>query len=206
VSTAKIAEFVSALGDSFWHVWDFPYHHMGASITDASLQAGVNYKSVVAPRVQAIRANYPEVTTTSQFIDLTDQIALADILKWKHPEKLRRARAALSFFQAEGVETESDLYSWIGRSENKARLMRLRGIGPKTLDYYRMIAGHPTVAIDRHLFSFLAAAGVKCTDYALAHQMLTDTATILGRSASSLDYSIWKFQSERATPPHSCVP
>jgi hypothetical protein len=166
----------------------------------------VNYKSVVAPRVQAIRANYPEVTTTSQFIDLTDQVALADILKWKHPEKLRRARAALSFFQSEGVETESDLYNWIDQPENKTKLMKLRGIGPKTFVYYRMIAGHPTVAIDRHLLSFLAAAGVKCADYALAHQILTNTAKILGRNASSLDYSIWKFQSERANAPHRCVP
>ena len=170
---------------------------MGASIADASLQAGVKYDSVVAPRVQAIRSRYPQVTTTSQFIDLADQVALADILNWKHPEKLRRARSALSFFQSEGIETESDLYAWIDVTENRSRLMSLRGIGPKTFDYYRMIAGHATVAVDRHLFAFLARAGVDCTDYSVAHRLLTDTATLLGRSASSLDYSIWKFQSDQ---------
>lgn len=198
MSAQQIAAFISTLGDSFWQTWDFPYHHMGASIADASLQAGVRYNSVVAPRVQAIRTKYPQVTTTSQFIDLTDQIALADILNWRHPEKLRRARAALSLFQSEGIETESDLYVWIDRSENKARLMGLRGIGPKTFDYYRMIAGHATLAIDRHLFAFLEIAGVECKDYSLAHQLLTETATLLGRSPSSLDYSIWKYQSEGA--------
>ena len=127
---------------------------MGASIADASLQAGVRYNSVVAPRVQAIRTKYPQVTTTSQFMDLTDQIALADILNWRHPEKLRRARAALSLFQSEGIETESDLYVWIDRSENKARLMGLRGMG-QTFDYYRMIAGHATLAIIGTFLLFL---------------------------------------------------
>ena len=198
MSAQKIAAYISSLGKAFWQTWDFPYNHMGASITDASLQAGVNYNSVVAPRVQAIRINYPQVRTTTQFIDLTDQVALADILKWKHPEKLRRARAALSFFQSEGVETESDLYGWIDRPENKSRLLSLRGIGPKTFDYYRMIAGHSTLAIDRHLFAFLKNAGVECKDYSAAHRLLTETADLVGRSQSSLDYSIWKHQSEGA--------
>ena len=68
----------------------------------------------------------------------------------------------------------------------------------RTFDYYRMIAGHATLAIDRHLFAFLEIAGVECKDYSLAHQLLTETATLLGRSPSSLDYSIWKYQSEGA--------
>ena len=78
--------------------------------------------------------------------------------------------------------------------------MTLRGIGPKTFDYYRMIAGHPTLAIDRHLFAFLEIAGVECKDYSLAHRLLTETAMLLGHNPSSLDYSIWKYQSEGAEP------
>lgn len=204
MSKQQIAAFISTLGDSFWQTWDFPYQHMGASIADASLQAGVKYNSVVAPRVRAIRKNYPHVTTTSQFVDLADQEPLAKILNWKHPEKLRRAREALSFFKSENIETESDLYVWIEKPENKPRLMALRGIGPKTFDYYRMIAGHRTVAIDRHLLGFLKTAGVECKTYSEAHQLLTETAAFLGRDASSLDYSIWKYQSEKQYNKHCC--
>ncbi len=33
---------------------DGPYHHMGATITDAILQAGTTYETVVRPRVKRI--------------------------------------------------------------------------------------------------------------------------------------------------------
>lgn len=46
------------------------YLHMGATLTDAVLQAGVNYAHVVQPRVERVRSRYPEATTASAFLAL----------------------------------------------------------------------------------------------------------------------------------------
>lgn len=195
--SAALARFIDSLGSSFWQRWEFPYRHMGASVVDASLQAGVNYMTVVEPRVRAIRQKYPHIKTTSAFIDLADQVGLAALMNWTHAEKPQRAREALALFKTEGVETEAGLFTWIEQPENKPKLMACRGVGPKTFDYYRLIAGHKTFAIDRHLFGFLRLAGMVCSDYSTAHQVFTETASTMGRDSSDLDYSIWKFMSER---------
>ena len=45
-----------------------PYRdHIGALFTDAILQAGVNYRSVVRPRVERVLFNFPEANTVSSF-------------------------------------------------------------------------------------------------------------------------------------------
>jgi len=192
-----LARFVAGLGESFWARWEVPYRHMGATITDATLLAGLNYKSVVEPRVRAIRANYPDARTTSAFIDLADSIPLSTILNWTHPEKLHRVRTLLTFFQREKIETEADLAEWIDLPGSRPQMLKLRGIEPKTFDYYRILAGLKTFAIDRHLFAFLRLAGYSIDDYAIAQDLLTRTAIRMGRDASEVDHSIWKFMSER---------
>lgn len=192
-----LARFICELGDSFWARWDVPYHHMGATVTDATLQSGLNYKSVVEPRVRALRATFPEARTTSAFIDLANTVALSALLDWAHEEKLRRVRDALTFFQHEGIESEADLAAWIDLPGSRARMLKLRGIGPKTFDYYRILSGLKTFAIDRHLFAFLGLAGFSIHDYTTAQSLLTQTAAHMARDAAELDYSIWKFMSER---------
>jgi hypothetical protein len=36
-----------------------PYGHMGATLTDAVLQSGISYETVVLPRVERILRDYP---------------------------------------------------------------------------------------------------------------------------------------------------
>ena len=43
------------------------YCHMGATLTDTVLQAGLNYRSVVLPRVSRILDLYPNAKTTTSF-------------------------------------------------------------------------------------------------------------------------------------------
>jgi hypothetical protein len=66
---------------------------MGAVIADAVLQAGLNYRTVVAPRVERIAREYPEAATTSGFIALAGRIGFDKLLRWDHPEKPRRAHS-----------------------------------------------------------------------------------------------------------------
>lgn len=66
---ARVADFVRSLPD-FEMVEDLaiPYNHMGATITDAVLQAGLRYETVVWPRVQRIMELFPEAATASGFL------------------------------------------------------------------------------------------------------------------------------------------
>jgi hypothetical protein len=47
--------------------FDEPYGHMGATLTDAILQQGIDYTTVVEPRVNNILTTYPEAKATTQF-------------------------------------------------------------------------------------------------------------------------------------------
>ena len=64
----KLAAFVQGLPDFEFHAIDFGYNgHMGAIIIDGILQSGISYDTVVRPRVEKIRADFPS-QTTSEFL------------------------------------------------------------------------------------------------------------------------------------------
>jgi hypothetical protein len=57
-----------------------PYHHMGATITDAVLQSGINYERVVKPRVEMVRG-YDEARTTTGFLRLLQREGVSKLIK-----------------------------------------------------------------------------------------------------------------------------
>jgi thermostable 8-oxoguanine DNA glycosylase len=97
----------------------------------------------------------------------------------------------------EGVETEADLARWLARPGSLERLRRVKGIKDKTANYLQILVGDQTVAIDRHLFRFLAEAGAATTDYGVAHAAITAAAEQLGVPVAVLDHNIWRYMSER---------
>jgi len=86
---------------------DGNYGHMGATIIDAVLQAGVNYNSVVRPRVKCVREAYPNCTTTSEFIRLIKREGCYKVFKWKGVKKLETVLTVAKFFKARNIETEA---------------------------------------------------------------------------------------------------
>jgi hypothetical protein len=176
---------------------DGNYGHMGAALTDAVLQAGVNYKFVVRPRVHRLLTEYPQATTTSDFLRLLGAEGHQGLLSWKGGRKIDTLLELARLLASEGVETEDDFRTWSAEPENRKRLRRIKGIKDKTLDYIEILLGGQSVAVDRHLYRFLAEAGVPTSGYADAHTLIRDAAGVLGISASLLDHSIWKYMSER---------
>jgi hypothetical protein len=65
-----------------------PYYHMGATIIDSILQAGMNYQYVVYPRVNKLLQDFPNYTTTCDFIILMQVVPLFDLINWKNKNKL----------------------------------------------------------------------------------------------------------------------
>jgi len=172
------------------------YDHMGAILTDAFLQSGINYRNVVEPRVRRIKAQ-ADAKTTSGFLRM---------LRERGPEKLidfpgRKAGWVLNiaeFFDSENVQTAEELKIWLEDPANLARLLQQKGCGPKTRDYIQSLVGIQTVAIDKHLQDFLSGVGVPFQDYAEAQEIFHWAADILKIKRSRLDFSIWSYQSSKS--------
>jgi thermostable 8-oxoguanine DNA glycosylase len=172
-----------------------PYGHMGATITDAMLQAGTTWETVVKPRVKNI-LKYSEATKTTGFYKLLNKEGANKLLNWEDQEKPRRIMEVINFFIKEEIETEEDLKNWIGKDNNILRLKELRGIGNKTVDYFKILSGISTPAVDRHLIGFLKGAGIDTDSYFEAREIISKTAEEIEIESSLLDHSIWKYMSE----------
>jgi hypothetical protein len=176
-----------------------PYMNMGATITDAILQAGTNYSTVVKPRVIAL-IKRDEAKTTSGFHDLLLREGTRSVLKWKDVEKPKRILDLTELLIRERVENEFDLKMWIQDEKNIRKLQSTNGIGNKTIDYLKILSGIPTAAVDRHLFNFLRQAkiDIQNSEYDRARSIVTETAQQIQASSSTLDHSIWSYMSKRS--------
>ncbi len=167
--------------------------HVGAIVVDAILQSGINYQQVVKPRVDRLRADFPEARTTSGFLALAERIGLSTLIRWNGEVKTRAILNVARFLRDEGVETRADLRAWLESSANVERLKQLRGIGNMTADYFRMLAGIETIAPDGLINGFVGRAGLKASSYHDTREMLEQVARRLCVSPIALGFSIWEY-------------
>lgn len=170
-----------------------PYFHMGATITDAVLQAGLNYKNVVYPRVAKLLTKFGEYRTTCDFIILFKTIPLNELIDWNNEQKLNRIIDLSWFLFNKKIENENQLSVWLDDKENVLILSEIKGIGPKTIDYLRMLSGKQAIPIDRHLFKFLELAGVFVKTYEEANTIYCKAAERLNIQQYELDKKIWLY-------------
>jgi len=174
--------------------------HAGAVITDAVLQAGLRYETVVAPRVRHVAAQYPQAQTLDGFLDVLTKHGANVVLQWKGGRKPGLVLALTRFLVEEGNHTVEDLRNWIASDDNARKLLALHGVGPKTVDYLRLLLGIDTSAIDRHVLRFLREAGLDAPNYATAKRIVDEMADLLGLSRARLDHSIWAYMANRKPP------
>ena len=130
----RLADFIQSIPQiNLEETIDFGYIHMGAIITDAILQAGVNYKTVVAPKVQHILDTYPEAATTAGFLSVLDTVGAQRVLGWKDPEKINQIYDLTRFFLEWGLASHDDVREWLLEPENVEKIRSVRGVGPKTV-------------------------------------------------------------------------
>ena len=173
-----------------------PYYHMGATITDSILQAGLNYNHVVYPRVCKLITKYADYKTTCDFIILMQVAPPSELISWKNPKKLQRVKDLTWFLYNNGLENEDQLAKWLDIEENISQLRKLDGIGPKTIDYLKMLSGSQAIAIDRHLFAFLELAGIPHCLYQEASLIYGKTAELLDTSQYELDKQVWLYMAK----------
>jgi hypothetical protein len=182
-----------------------PYENMGATITDAILQAGTKWATVVKPRLISLLA-LEDARTTDGFLKLLIRDGAPSVLNWEHTEKPKRIFQLAILLSNERVQSELELKVWLQKDHNIEKLKQISGIGNKTVDYLRILSGISAVAVDRHLFRFLQKAGINIgtNEYKRAREIVAETAVQMKIDQSIIDHSIWAYMSQKSKPEHGC--
>lgn len=195
----KLAHYVRSLPEFvIYTTIDGNYNHMGATVADAVFQANMRYATHVKPRVNRILVTCPEAHTTTAALRLLEGIRATEFLSWRGEDRAERFCHVLRFFASENIETEAELSTWLLDNANLPKLRSIKGIGPKTVDYFKILVGVSTSAIDRHLLNFLGLAGMTPCGYSEAQAIINATADILSVDRAYFDHSIWQFMSRRS--------
>ena len=191
----RLKEYINSIDDFFFVEPEVcPYmNHIGAILTDAILQSGVNYKFVVWPRVQHILNTYPFANTVSSFIEVLDDYGAANVLHLANKAKTTRLYSLAHFFQNNGIETTRHLKEFLKTDANIEILKSINGIGDKTCDYLKRLLGFDVVAVDRHLKSFIENADIIYNDYNDIKDVVEFAADFMDCTRRMLDYSIWNY-------------
>jgi hypothetical protein len=165
--------------------------HVGAVLADAALQPGVDYKSVVEPRVKRFVHDFPVAITVSGVRALLETCDASTLLGNRNARKCGVFRSLVDLLGKEGVETISDLRAWLDRPGTKAQLLAIHGVKHKTAAYLRLLVGLPAIAIDVHLRRLASEVGVEGSDEEL-ETFYTVAAEAEGVSLRDLDGSLWQ--------------
>lgn len=171
---------------------------MGAIITDSVLQAGLNYKTVVFPRIKSLLNKFGDYPTTTDFVLLINLFSLENLIAFKNERKLKCIWHISKYFQEQRIETEQQLAFWMYKKENTQNLLSIYGVGPKTIDYMKKLIGLDSLAIDRHLISFLSLAEIHVRSYHEAKEIYCSASELLELDCRILDGMIWSYMSNAA--------
>lgn len=169
--------------------------NLGAILVDAVFQAGLNYRTVVLPRVCAVAQAFPALDSLRKLEATLGTKAFSSAINWRHPEKPTRLRELVGYFRGQGLETLLDLRSWLSSSANRVALLSVRGIGHKTVDYLSKLLGLPAIAVDRHARRLLRDAGIVSRGYLEAKRILEFAADLLRISRWAFDRLMWQILS-----------
>lgn len=183
---------------------DGNYKHIGATLTDTVLQAGLKYETIVKPKVMKI-LKCEQAATIKGLLKIAENgnVELKNVISWKDDRKPNLIVSLAKFFDSEGINTEAELKEWLQKEENPQKLRSIKGIGPKTIDYIQILVGIKSCAVDRHLFNFLDMAKVPLeagnyeAQYKEAKQIVEKSAEIMKLDASVFDYSIWSYMANK---------
>ncbi|MBQ4393868.1 MAG: hypothetical protein II825_01020 [Paludibacteraceae bacterium] len=175
-----------------------PYcDHIGALFTDAVLQAGLSYRSVVMPRVTHVLELFPEANTVKSFSRVLECHGISKVLNWQNDIKIRRMQDLVNFCLVHSINTTTDLVLFLKDKEGERALKSINGFGDKTCDYLKRLMGFDNVAVDRHIRAFLERADITYNDYSDIKEVVEYAADFMGMNRRTLDYSIWSYMSQQ---------
>jgi hypothetical protein len=192
----KLADYIRSLPNFVMYSENGEsYGHIGATLADAVLQANSNYELTVRKRVANIRKEYSNETSLGALNQLLKKVTIQDFLQWNGTRKPETFLRLVSLLQSEGVNTEDDLREWLQRDDSGAKLRNIPSVGPKTVDYLKILVGLSEAAIDRHMLNFIDRAGLGKMNYEQAKELIHQTADLMKLDRANLDHSIWRYMS-----------
>lgn len=173
------------------------YHHMGAVLADSVLQAGLNYAKVVKPRIATILETFPHASTVNALMEVIETEGSPKFLRWEHGEKISRFDSLVTFVAEAEIENTCDLGEALRDDSFRSDIQRVRGVGPKTVDYMACVVGVDCIAVDRHIRGFAEFAGLEDGRYDYLRDVFSFAADLLSIPRREFDASIWHYQSVR---------
>lgn len=173
------------------------YDHVGALLADSVLQAGLNYRTVVLPRVQRILNEFPDTSCVSSLFYLVKNKETSHLLNWKHLTKLNRFEQIVNFLYKEKINTSYEIRKALYSEVFRAKLLSLNGIGHKTIDYIGCLVGIESIAVDRHIRTFAVKAGIDNNEYIFLRNAFCFAADLLSISRREFDAWIWSHESSK---------
>lgn len=174
--------------------------HLGAALADSALQAGLNYKTVVRPRIERIIVEFPHTAEMAGIRSIINTNRVSDFLQWRHHEKISRFISLSDAIEKIGIQNILDLRESLSRFKNQNLLLQIPGIGPKTVDYLCCLAGIDCIPVDRHVKFFVNKAGVATNDYHRIKLIVSFAADLLGVSRRGFDSWMWNLISLQKSP------
>lgn len=168
------------------------YNHLGAVLADSVLQSGLNYASVVRPRIVRILSDFSDADTTDALVSIVDSGETRTFLNWQHSTKLARFEELVLSLHKVRIRSVDDLRNRLRDDCFCDYLLEINGIGPKTIDYMACLVGIESVAVDRHVRSYAKRAGVEVTDYQFLKRVFCFAADLLEISRRQFDAWIWQ--------------
>ncbi len=172
--------------------------HLGAVLADSVLQAGLNYTTVVRPRVLTILRTYPNRDTVSALLELIEERSTGVFLNWRHHEKIIRFEMLVAFLKEWDIEDVKDLRTHLASEHFCHAIQSINGIGPKTVDYMACLVGIDSIAVDRHVRTFARQVGVENDDYHFLRRSFCCAADLLALPRREFDAWLWKRATARA--------
>jgi hypothetical protein len=201
VAARKVANFASADGIKIDSRASRPTcDHLGAVLADSVLQAGLNYSSVVRPRVSRILSEYPQTKRIEALIEITKNGETGAFLNWTHVIKISRFERLVAAMNETGICDVRDLRLSFRDPNFESSLQNINGIGPKTVDYMACLVGIESIAVDRHIRTYAERAGIGEKDYYYLRRVFCFAADLLRVSRREFDSWIWKRESSRISP------
>ena len=174
---------------------------------DAVLQIHRKYEGVVKPRLAYFQRNWPDIFSLSdlkQLIELYGHEGFVKVWNYQYTERVQTLELLVDWFldykRERGIDNDLEaIRHWARRPYSQPLSANgVRGIGIKTTQYIRILAGVDTVAPDTHILdavndafdAFGVSAGPET-----AIVLLEAAAREMGVSARKLDYAIWKIYS-----------
>lgn len=175
------------------------YHHMGAVLADSVLQSGLNYEKVVKPRIASIFETFPHASTLNTLIEVIETEGSSKFLRWQHGEKIARFDSLVTFVAKAKIENTCELGEALQEDSFRSKIQRVRGVGPKTVDYMACLVGVDCIAVDRHVRGFAEFVGLEDGSYNYLRDVFSFAADLLSISRREFDSIIWYYQSSQNT-------